>query len=87
MLLYVQSMEALIDIVHDYCSFTNYSILRGLARELKNDSALSKIRAYTERRDEYYRRVLAEDFAKVAMDRVKSVPSGHIEVTTASLNC
>ena len=78
----VQTMKALIAIVRDNCSFTNYSILTELAQELKNNSALSEIKAYTKERDEYYGRVLAEDFAKVAMEKAESVPSGHIEVTT-----
>ena len=83
----VQAMNELSEIIRDNCSFTNYSILRGLAQQLNNDSTLSKIKAYTEKRDNYYKRVLAEDFAKVAMEKAEAVPSGHIEVTTTSLNC
>ena len=82
----VQTMKALIKIIRCNCSFTNYSILTELAEKFKNDSALSKIKAYTEKRDDYYKRVLAEEFAKVAMEKAEAVPSGHIEVTTASLN-
>ena len=83
----VQTVDRLSEIIRDNCSFTNYSILRELAHKLKNDSALSQIEAYTKKRDEYYGRVLAEDFAKVAMEQAQLVPSGHIEVTTALLNC
>ena len=76
----VQTVDDLIDIVRDNCSFTNYSILTVLADHFINHAALDMIRAYTEQRDEYYRRVLAEDFAKVALRQAQSLPSGHITV-------
>ena len=83
----VQTMKALIKIIRYNCSFTNYSILTELAEKFKNNSALSKIDAYTEKRDDYYKKVLAEDFAKIAMEKAEAMPNGHIEVTTTSLNC
>ena len=76
----VQTVGALSDVIRDYCSFTNYSILTALARYFKNRSALNKIKAYTEERDEYYQRVLAEDFARAAMQQAESIPNGHITV-------
>ena len=78
----VKTTEALIEIVRDNCSFTNYSIVTELAEHLNSDSALRKIKAYTEKRDEYYERVRAEEFAKVVMKRAESVSSGHIEVNS-----
>ena len=81
----VQTTEALIETVRDYCSFTNYSIVTALAEHLNSESALSKIKEYTEKRNEYYGSVLAEDFAKVAMKQAESVPSGHIKVNIALL--
>ena len=75
-----QTVEALIEVIRDNCSFTNYSILTALARHFKNQTALNEIEAYTEERNKYYRRVLAEDFAKVAMRQAKSIPNGHITV-------
>ena len=76
----VQKVEALIKIIRDNCSFTNYSILTKLAQQLHNDSALTKIKAYTEKRNEYYGRVLAKDFARVTRKQAQFVPSGHIMV-------
>ena len=77
----VQIVEALIDVIRDNCSFTNYSILTALARRFKNQAALNKIEAYTEERNKYYKRVLAEDFAKVVLLQAESIPNGHIKVS------
>lgn len=82
----VKTKDELYEVLRDNCSFTNYTILIILAEKFKSEKSLSEIALFTKKRDEYYNTVLAQDFAKIALEVTKKQQDGRVQVNCYAFN-
>ena len=77
----VQDKEGLIILLRQYCNLSNFDLLQSLAHYFNLVQTTEKLADFTKERDDFYKRILAVDFAEIIEDH-KTI-SSHREVRLA----
>lgn len=77
----VQDKEDLIALLRQYCNLSNFDLLQSLAHYFNLVKTTEELADFTKERDDFYKRILAVDFAEIIKDH-KTI-SSHREVRLA----
>lgn len=78
----VQNKEDLIILLRQYCNLSNFDLLQSLADYFNLVQTTKELEDFTKERDDFYKRILAVDFAQQAIKDHKTI-SSHREVRLA----
>lgn len=73
-------------LLRKHCFLSEFGVLLNLAKDLNLESSKKKLEELKEERDDLYERILAEDFAKQAIEDHKEM-KGHGKVSFVNNNC
>lgn len=79
----VTGRESLIAFLRKYSSLSNFDLLKRLAKNFELTESTTVLEEFTNKRDDFYKRILAVDFAKRAI-KDHDTASGHKEVRLSS---
>ena len=65
-------------------TLVNYGHLVGLAKRFNVQEALVAVEVFTRERDEFFRSILAKEFAAVAMEKIQKSKTTHVKVSGTS---
>ena len=64
----VQDEVGLICLLRSYCSLRTFSILTSLAKDMKMTDIAKELNQFEEKREKFYKEILAKDFARSAIE-------------------
>ena len=68
----IQDGPTLMQFLRKYCYFSNFEMLTFLVEKLNLKDSIKKLKSFTDERNSFYSRILAEDFAKEAIEDHKT---------------